>query len=185
MAQGLINGSTLTAIADKIRTLIGTTAKMKPSAMDNNINTAITAVESAKTAITEKGVTVPDSADVTDLATYIGQIVTGHPLASGSKTLSSNATSMSITHNLGVEPAGIIIMHNTTKSGSSASVYVSYATNLKSSINLIASGNPGSGTGTWTLSTSTAKLALDKVTITSSSVQAYFLGGTYLYVIWG
>lgn len=65
----------MTAIADQIRTLIGTTGAMGLDAMATNLTTANSAVASAKTAITDKGVSVPDGAGVDDLAALIASII--------------------------------------------------------------------------------------------------------------
>lgn len=65
----------MTAIADQIRTLIGATGAMGLDAMATNLTTANSAVASAKTAITDKGVSVPEDTGVDDLAALIASII--------------------------------------------------------------------------------------------------------------
>lgn len=69
--------SKMTAIADKIRTLLGLTGTMNLDAMANNLDDANTAVNAALTALTEKGVTVPDGTKVDGLADLIAAIEAG------------------------------------------------------------------------------------------------------------
>lgn len=67
----------MTALADEIRILSGTEDTMGLDAMKNNVNTANSAVSAALTALTEKGVEVPDGTIVSGLAELIGMIEAG------------------------------------------------------------------------------------------------------------
>lgn len=91
--------SKMKAIADQIRTLIGSTGTMGLDAMATNLTAANSAVASAKTAIANKNVSVPSGADVTDLAALIESISAGSSLLmSGTATVSTSGIS---TLNLG------------------------------------------------------------------------------------
>lgn len=67
----------MTALADEIRILSGTEGTMGLDAMKNNVNAANSAVSAAITALTEKGVEVPDGTNVTGLAELISAIESG------------------------------------------------------------------------------------------------------------
>ena len=73
----------LVAVADSIRSLIGG-GQMYVSEMATNINGAKTAVDAALTAISEKGVEVPDGTKVDGLAALIAEIESGGGGSSGS-----------------------------------------------------------------------------------------------------
>lgn len=73
MAKYSIEGSTMTNIANPLRTLLGITGGMTPEEMAENGQAVQANVTAALTAIAEKGVTVPDGADSDDLETLIRQ----------------------------------------------------------------------------------------------------------------
>jgi hypothetical protein len=73
MAKYSINDTTLKAIADPLRSLLGLTGGMTPEEMASNGAAVQANVTAALTAIAEKGVTVPDGADSDDLAELIRQ----------------------------------------------------------------------------------------------------------------
>ena len=107
----------MTAIADKIRTLVGATGTMGLDAMATNVGTANTAVASAITALTDKGVTVPDGTNVTGLAELISAIEAGGgsgSVASGSITPTEDNSNLNIEHNLGVAPKAFVIYSSAT-----------------------------------------------------------------------
>lgn len=64
----------MTAIADKVRTLLGVSGKMGLDAMAANLQTACTEVSNAYTAISEKGGTLPGSLNIVNLPTAIDSI---------------------------------------------------------------------------------------------------------------
>lgn len=91
--------SKMTAIADKIRTLVGASGTMTLDAMATNVGTANTAVVSAITALTDKGVTVPDGTNVTGLAELISAIEAGGgKVASGSLVFESDTVAKTIVY---------------------------------------------------------------------------------------
>ena len=67
----------MTAVADEIRVLMGGTEKMGLDAMADELGGANAAVTGALAAVTERGVTVPESANVESLAELIRQISGG------------------------------------------------------------------------------------------------------------
>lgn len=93
--------SKMTALADEIRILSGTEDTMGLDAMKNNVNAANSAVSAALTALTEKGVEVPDGTIVSGLAELIGAIETGGNIldcsyAAGSFTVAQNCIKYNI-----------------------------------------------------------------------------------------
>lgn len=122
----LIQGTSLTSIADKIRVLSGSSSTMNPASMAQNVDTAnneisaqvnlisqITSALADKTiptldpivdALVEKGQDVPADADVGTLAALIAAIGAGGSICIGTFTPSTTQTSMTITHDLGVVP---------------------------------------------------------------------------------
>ena len=187
MAKGFIEEATLTAIADQIRTLIGSTAGMLPGEMDENIGTAIAAVESSKTAIRNKGVSVPTAADVTDLETYIAKIVTGttgYTVKSGTYTPNSSASSITISHGLGKKPVyGIVVLSTSGYSGLSSStsaLLVARGTGSAGSV-VCKVGNVVRTFGT----TNSATFTSSEVTFSSNSSSYSFVTYVYAWYVWG
>lgn len=184
----------MTSIADLIRTLIGTTDTMGLDAMATNLTTANTAVASARTAITNKGVSVPSDADVTDLATYIAKIVTGttgYTVKTGTRTPSSVTTSMSISHGLGKTPAGCFIILNST--------FGTTTTNLSGKSRFLAASSLstyamvcycangyvfGRYTDTYTLSRTSTTISISNITYSTSDT-IYLSAAPYTWVAWG
>lgn len=90
MSEYLIQGETLTALADEIRVLSGSEGAMGLDAMKSNVNTANSAVSAALSALVDKGVEVPDGSNVSGLAELIGALeVGGVKVVSGTVTFSS------------------------------------------------------------------------------------------------
>lgn len=77
MAEYLIQGETLTGIADKIRPLLGLTGAMTPEQMQTNLTTEQANITAALAALTEKGVEVPTGANSNALAGLIEAIEAG------------------------------------------------------------------------------------------------------------
>lgn len=89
MAEYLIQDTTLTGIADKIRPLLGLTGTMTPEQMQTNLTTEQANVAAALAALTEKGVEVPTGANSNALAGLIAAIEAGGgDVAFGSFTIS-------------------------------------------------------------------------------------------------
>ena len=105
MSEYLIQGETLTSLADEIRVLSGSEGTMGLDAMKSNVNTANSAVSAALSALVDKGVDVPDGSNVSGLAELIGMIEAGGAkIASGTFVPNEDIRSFSISHNLGVIP---------------------------------------------------------------------------------
>lgn len=66
--------TSMTAIADKIRALLGTTGKMGLSAMATNLTTLKSNIDTALSTIADKGVEVPSGATAGNLAALIAQL---------------------------------------------------------------------------------------------------------------
>lgn len=77
MAEHLIQDTTLTGIADKIRSLLGLTGKMSPAQMQTNLTTEQANIAAALAALTEKGVEVPTGANSNALAGLIAGLEVG------------------------------------------------------------------------------------------------------------
>lgn len=69
--------SKMTAIADKIRGLLGLTGEMGLDAMATNLTTEQANIDAALSAIANKGVTVPDGSTSDALAALIESIEAG------------------------------------------------------------------------------------------------------------
>lgn len=112
MSEYIIDGTLLTNIANGIRKVDGTTAKLTPAQMQEKLTIIKTSVDGALNQVKNKGVTVPSGSDVHDLWNLIGSIELGGGLpegvsaiATGVYTPSSNITTQaSIQHGLGVKP---------------------------------------------------------------------------------
>lgn len=75
MAKYSINDTTLKAIADPLRTLLGLTGGMTPEEMASNGAAVQANVTAALAMVASKGVTVPGDANSDDLERLIRQIV--------------------------------------------------------------------------------------------------------------
>lgn len=106
----------MTAIADKIRSLLGITGKMGLDAMATNLGTEQTDVENAFTAIGNKGGTVPSSKVSGNLATAINSIPAGVTVKrkTGKFTTRTNGTA---TVNVGFQPDLVFVTLNETTYG--------------------------------------------------------------------
>lgn len=106
MAEHLIQDTTLTGIADKIRSLLGLTGKMSPAQMQTNLTTEQANITAALAALAEKGVEVPAGSNSNGLAGLIEAIEAG----GGSKmyfektTFSADTGTYTLNHNLGEVP---------------------------------------------------------------------------------
>ena len=77
MSEYLIQDTTLTGIADKIRPLLGLTGTMTPEQMQTNLTTEQANIAAALAALTEKGVEVPTGSNSNALAGLIAAIEAG------------------------------------------------------------------------------------------------------------
>lgn len=104
--------SKMTAIADKIRALLGISGTMGLDAMSTNLATIQTDISSAFTAVGNKGGTVPSSKVSGNLASAINSIPAGVTVqrASGSVSLTSSAKTV----NCGFQPDAIFFTLNNT-----------------------------------------------------------------------
>lgn len=104
----------MTAIADKIRALLGLTGTMGLDAMATNLGTEQANVTAALTAIADKGVTVPDGSTSGALAGLIAAIQTGGGESGGSGDIAYGVfepggwAGMRIDHGLGSVPNTVI-----------------------------------------------------------------------------
>lgn len=74
MAEYLIQSEDLVAIADKIRVLSGSEDTMSLDAMRDKIGDANISVEAALSALINKGVNIPDGANIGNIADLIGSV---------------------------------------------------------------------------------------------------------------
>lgn len=77
MSEYLIQDTTLTGIADKIRPLLGLTGTMTPEQMQTNLTTEQANITAALAALAKKGVEVPAGANSNALAGLIAAIEAG------------------------------------------------------------------------------------------------------------
>lgn len=126
MSEYMIGGTLLSNIAQGIRSVDGTAAKLTPAQMQAKLTTIKTSVDGALNQVKKKGVTVPSGSDVHDLADLIASIELGGDLKllkSGSFTLTENRNvhfsngdnledGYSITHNSGKIPKIVTVEGN-------------------------------------------------------------------------
>lgn len=113
--------SKMTAIADKIRGLLGLTGEMGLDAMATNLTTEQANIAAALAALAEKGVTVPDGSNSNALAGLIAAIESGGTIAHGEITLAETLeiaagsdiwTDYYIEHNCGFVPKCFVYIAN-------------------------------------------------------------------------
>lgn len=104
----------MTAIADKIRSLLGITGKMGLDAMAANLETEQTNLAAAFASVEAKGGTVPESKISGNLATAIDGIPDGVSVQRKSGTFTTNKTSGEATVNCGFKPDVVYITLNET-----------------------------------------------------------------------
>ena len=106
----------MTAIADKIRAILGVSGAMGLDAMATNLNTVQTDIDSAYTAVGNQGGTVPDSKVSGGLASAISSIPLGVNVQrkAGSFTTNSSGTA---TVNVGFQPDIVYIQGETDEDG--------------------------------------------------------------------
>ena len=100
--------SKMTAIADKIRSLLGITGKMGLDAMATNLEMEQTNVSNAFTVIGNKGGTVPSSKVSGNIASAIDSIPTGVTVQTKSGTFTTNSYGTA-TANCGFKPDFVAI----------------------------------------------------------------------------
>lgn len=110
MSEYLIQGETLTGIADKIRPLLGLTGTMTPEQMQTNLTTEQANITAALAALAEKGVEVPEGANSNALAGLIAAIEAGGGnFNSGTYTPGETVDkTIRFTHSLGEIPSLIV-----------------------------------------------------------------------------
>lgn len=104
MSEYLIQGETLTGIADKIRPLLGLTGTMTPEQMQTNLTTEQANIAAALAALAEKGVEVPEGANSNALAGLIAAIESGGAKVASGTVTPANNNSITIEHGLGEKP---------------------------------------------------------------------------------
>ena len=107
----------MTAIADKIRSILGFTGKMGLDAMASNLETEQSNIAAAFTSIESKGGAVPESKVSGNLASAIASIPDGATvqITTGDFTTNNNG---SATVNCGFAPDVVFITKNETSEGS-------------------------------------------------------------------
>lgn len=121
MAKYAIEESTLTAMGDKLRSLRGLSSKMTTDEMQGHLDTELANITAALSALTEKGVEVPEGATSDSLAALIEGIEAGGGdydfsgingltrVVSGTYTPSSDSRNIAVPHGLGEVPKIIVI----------------------------------------------------------------------------
>lgn len=111
MAEYLIQGETLTGIADKIRPLLGLTGTMTPEQMQTNLTTEQSNITAALAALAEKGVEVPEGANSNALAGLIAAIEAGGGgMKMGIITPTESTQTMTIEHGYGSQDYNLFMM---------------------------------------------------------------------------
>lgn len=103
----LIEKSELASIADKVRSISGTTGAMNALDIDNKLNIELSDVkETLTTWLTDNGVEVPGVPNMSDLVELVKNVEVKKELTrvSGTITPASETTTITIEHNLGKIP---------------------------------------------------------------------------------
>lgn len=107
--------SKMTAIADKIRTIMGVSGNMGLDDMANNLGTVQADILSAFTAVGNKGGNVPSANVIGNLLSAIDSIPDGAEIVVGTYTVASKVSGSSTTqlkHNVGFIPRIFIMYRN-------------------------------------------------------------------------
>lgn len=112
----------MTVIADKIRTLLGITAKMGLDAMAAHLGTEQTNIENAFSAVGNKGGNVPSSKTSGNLASAINSIPTGVSVQTHTGTFTTNYQGSASVSGLGFKPDFVAIDGGTSMAGSSSGI---------------------------------------------------------------
>ena len=99
----------MTAIADKIRSLMGIEDKMGLDVMATNLETEQTNVESAFAAVGNKGGTVPSSKVSSNLASAISSIPVGNAIQTKTGSFTTNSQGTATVTDLGFKPDFVAI----------------------------------------------------------------------------
>lgn len=182
--------SKMTAIADKIRALLGTSSDLSLDAMATNLGTVQTNVSNAFTVIRNKGGTVPSSQVSGNLASAIESIPSGTTtsttVGSATKTLSSRSTSISFTGLTG-SPSAFYICPTGNITYSTSYRYVScvsYDGSITKGVYVVSSGSSSNRTYTGTYSTSYFTWTYSNGTLTvksSSSTNGGYFANNVAY----
>lgn len=114
----------MTAIANKIRSLLGLSGKMGLDAMAANLDAEQANVAAAFAAIAEKGVSVPDGGTSGALAAAIAAIPSGGvTIKTGAFTVTTTDTAEVIEHGMGCIPGTIFVIKNESDISGSSSNY--------------------------------------------------------------
>jgi hypothetical protein len=208
MAEHLIQDTTLTGIADKIRSLLGLSGKMSPAQMQTNLTTEQANITAALAALEEKGVTVPDGANSNALAGLIAAIEAGGgiKISAATFTPAENTNEVDISTLLNVDLSkfqdatstniqgagfvGVFLLHNNGKTQKnrllSATIVKPKQSNSVASKELAAARVYASatGTGSYSVNGTYPKIADGKMKIDSmvypDSYPYFCAGQTYL-----
>lgn len=133
MSEYIIKGTSLTNIADGIRSVDGSSGVLTPAQMAARLNTVKSSIDSALSALAGNGVEVPSGSTVHTLAELIAGAGSGSAsgfakVATGTITLSSDLSSITIEHGLGQMPDFAIAYNQTgydsNLDGSSSHAYI-------------------------------------------------------------
>ena len=127
----------MTAIADKIRTLLGVSGKMGLDAMDANLDTACTEVSNAYAAITEKGGTVPEALNIVNLSAAINSLSGLNFEVVGGTSAPANPAENTIWVNTSVPISDYIFSAIPPESGAEGSVWFSTGTTSPAAFNAL------------------------------------------------
>ena len=111
----MIVGEKMSAIANLIRTILGTTEKMGVDAIATNLESILTGLENAYTAVGSKNGTIPEQKTIGNLAEAIGTVSTGVEVQkkTGSFTTSKGGASI----DCGFQPDLFYFTNNVSDSG--------------------------------------------------------------------
>lgn len=140
MALFVINGDTLTGLADKIRALLGISGGMGTDEMKTNLETEQTNVLNAFTAIGNKGGTVPTSKISGNLAASIQSIPAGVEVKTTGGEFSTDSLGVA-TVQCGFQPDFVYITqgYNYSHNSKTWTVSAAFAFNQESSGNVYTS----------------------------------------------
>lgn len=109
MAEYIIQDTTLTNLADKVRALRSTNDTLTFDEMSSNLETERTNLTNSFTALENKGVTVPDGANSDVLADLITSISSGTKIETGTMTFTEDISSYTFVD--GDTPPDIFILY--------------------------------------------------------------------------
>ena len=177
--------SKMTAIADKIRGLLGLTGEMGLDAMETNLTTEQANIDAALAAIADKGVTVPDGSTSDALAALIESIEAGGGgnIVAGSFTPTSNMTTFKVNHNFNTKDICFVVFMSDNKAYVARGVLYSSFTNGRKS--WMVYNNENSYFSQIFGNTGVPTITTESVDLTGFFYNSVFIGGsTYTYFVW-